>query len=238
MPPQLGSAGRTRWLPVAGALFTVGNVLGPPLDGIHSAVGLQIYDKGAVTLGQAALQLHTNLWVCPKDLPRTPDPNRNLKTKKVFPLLGVYYASVGLLQIALDEWLAEPGRAPPPPPWPRIALCCGVLALLLEASCQLYTRGLPYPAIFATLFALGCANWVAFDATWWGFALATIVGLGAPGFEVLIMRYAELWHYPHPDLTLWDQGIVTWTSCCYFFYTPFLAGLSRKLAAATRRGTS
>eukprot|EP00850_Spirogloea_muscicola_P009808 SM000056S17926 [mRNA] locus=s56:152242:154166:- [translate_table: standard] len=217
MPPQLDSAGRTRWLPVAGALFTIGNVLGPPLDGIHSAVGLQIYDNGAVTLGEAALQLHTNLWV--------------------FPLLGVYYASVGLLQIALDGWLAEPGQAPPPPPWPRIALCCGVLALLLEASCQLFTCGLPYPAVFVTLFALGCANWAAFDATWWGFALAITVGLGAPGFEVLIMRYAELWHYPHPDLILWDQGIVSWTSCCYFFYTPFLASLSRKLAAATERGT-
>lgn len=47
------------WVQIALWLFVIGFFLGPLLDGIHSGVGLQEYDAGAVDI----LGLKTDVWV-------------------------------------------------------------------------------------------------------------------------------------------------------------------------------
>ena len=50
------------------------------------------------------------------------------------------------------------------------------------------------------LAAVGAANWRAFDNTRQGLALAAVCAIAAPAFELVIMRWQGLWHYPRPDV--------------------------------------
>lgn len=52
------------WRSIAGWLFLLGFLLGPPLDGIHSVTGLQVYEgPAAVYIGGVVHGLPTSLWV-------------------------------------------------------------------------------------------------------------------------------------------------------------------------------
>lgn len=44
-----------------------------------------------------------------------------------------------------------------------------------------------------------------------------------------LLRYFEVWHYSEPDIFILDEGLVSWTSCCYFFYTQWVGSLARCL---------
>ncbi|CAN8308761.1 unnamed protein product [Cochlearia groenlandica] len=164
--------GKSWIVPTSLSLFGSGFVLGPLLDGIHSRVDLVVYQNGAFQIGT----LHTNLWV---------------------PfLLGLFYSTVGLLQLLLDE---KTNTKPP--------------------------RGNLNKTIISLL-------------TWLGFTIATLLGIACPLAEIPIMQFLHLWYYPQANIEIFGQGLVTWTTTCYFVYTPFLINLARWLKTVTETTTS
>ncbi|KAG0624081.1 hypothetical protein M758_3G222700 [Ceratodon purpureus] len=194
------------WPKVALSLFGFGFLLGPLLDGIHSRVELQIYDRGAIDIAG----LHTNIWV--------------------FPMLGLFYSVVGVLQLVLDKYLARKGNLPTAD-LPKVVFSSITLATLLEVSAELYKAGTPFNIEAYTLFALAEANWLVFENTWWGFGLATLVGIACPLAEVPINKLFGLWHYPQGNVEIFGESTVTWVLACYFFYTPFISNLARYLSS-------
>ena len=56
--------------------------------------------------------------------------------------------------------------------------------------------GTPYPTIATALAAASALNWVLFDGTNQGVALAAICAVGAPLSELVLLYYVPLWSYP------------------------------------------
>eukprot|EP00878_Enallax_costatus_P008452 GHUV01008834.1.p1 GENE.GHUV01008834.1~~GHUV01008834.1.p1 ORF type:complete len:285 (+),score=38.33 GHUV01008834.1:1414-2268(+) len=202
------------WFNFCTSLFAYGAVSGTLLDGIHSRVGLQVYDVAPVTTGPLVTSL-----IVP-------------------PLLGVFYVVLGLLTCLADNLATGPDTSAAqqrsgPAQYPYVALCYGVLAVNLYISASLFEDQIPPGQILAVLSVLTAANWAIFDCTKQGVGLAVLCGLGAPAAELILMAVAGVWHYSRPDVA----GVfVCWVPLCYAFYVPALSNLARHLWQTCRDG--
>ncbi|KAM0853818.1 hypothetical protein ACQ4PT_050830 [Festuca glaucescens] len=224
------------WPAVSATLFGAGFLLGPLLDGIHSRVGLQVYANGALDLGP----LHTHILVR-STAARPAIPSFSIRffrddlisscllmPAQVPPLLGLFYCTVGLLQLFLDERvLPAKSKATGSPRDTATSLI--VLALFIDLSAEMYRAGVPSNVEAYVLFAVAEFVWLFLEGSWLGFAISCLVGVACPLGEVPLIKLFECWSYPNADVLLFGTGLMSWTTTCYFVYTPFLVNLARLL---------
>ena len=187
-----------------------GATTGTLLDGIHSRVGVLIYDSAPIVIGG----LHTSAWIP--------------------PLLAAFYFVTGGLVIFFDTRLvaSDPTTrgALRDASLAKMVFSFATLAAMLELSAYLYSTNIESSSICLVLALCAAINYLVFDSTKQGLALALFVALGAPLIELVLMQSMHVWHYPDGDLhTAVAGGIVRWVPFCYFFYTPAISNLVRYL---------
>lgn len=198
------------------ALFLVGALLGPPLDGIHGAFHLLEYDVAPISLGDETGALHTSLLVP--------------------ALLGTFYAVSGALQLLGDRLSfyssygstheddegrrrrrrerkssmsdSKKQKATKTPSF-SLALCAlAAVVAHLSLSALLYNNSASFPTsssqaqISFVLYPTAFLVWLFLDGTATGLAVAALTAVAAPLAELALMNAVGVWHYPRADFFL------------------------------------
>ncbi|PSC68359.1 luminal binding Bip2 [Micractinium conductrix] len=182
------------------------------MDGIHSSVGVLVYDKLPLVHGG----LHTSAFVP--------------------PLLAAFYLALGGLYLAADGWFLEGSDAATESAFRRcnlgtMCLSFGAVAATLALSSGLYAADVSPDQISLALMGCAALNYLVFDGTKQGLALGLLCALVCPASELMLMHILQLWHYPEATILteIPHSGMLAWVPWCYFAYTPAVAQLSRYL---------
>ncbi|KAL4458410.1 hypothetical protein ABPG75_013275 [Micractinium tetrahymenae] len=201
---------------IVATLGLTGSTIGTYMDGIHTRAQVLIYDKLPLVHGG----LHTSAVVPPL-----------LAGKR-----RAFYMSLGGLYLKADSWLLERGDSATEAAYRRcnlgtMCLSFGAVAATLALSSVLYASEVPPDQISLILAACAAANYLVFDSTKQGLALALLCALACPAAELMIMHILQLWHYPGATLftEIPHSGMLAWVPWCYFAYTPAVAQLTRYL---------
>lgn len=200
------------FLSIAATLGLTGASIGTYMDGIHGTVELLVYDKLPLVHGG----LHTSA-VVP-------------------PLLAVFYVVLGGLYCKADSWLLESGDQSTEAAYRRcnlgtMCLSFGAVAAVLALSSMMYANEVTPDHISAALAVCAATNYLVFDGTKQGLALAVLCAVACPGAELMLMHILQLWHYPEATLftEIPHSGIPSWVPWCYFIYTSAVCQLARYL---------
>ncbi|GJW03233.1 SWR1-complex protein 4 isoform X1, partial [Tanacetum coccineum] len=101
------------------------------------------------------------------------------------PLLGLFYATVGLLQLYLDQKFLP---TPTENGFNKVLASLIALVFFLSLSAELYKAGVEDSVETYILFACAELMWLTLDRTKLGFALACVVGLACPLAEIPVMK--------------------------------------------------
>ena len=186
-----------------------GALLGPFLDGYHSAFGVLAYTNpiNVQLLGVRLIQ--SDWWVPP-----------------MFGLAGII---LGLTYPYLDTSFGV-DSAKRRPPMHKVLYCISLFALQYYLSGLVFSLGWPDAPLHALLAALAAANWLTFDRTPTGAVMSVVTGLAGPALEIALINVLPiltgpdgLYHYTHPDLL----GIPLWIGWVYAAGAPAVGNLAR-----------
>jgi hypothetical protein len=211
--PSTSTSGRSEdVITLAATLGLTGASIGTYLDGIHSRVGVLVYDKAPIIHGS----LHTSAFVP--------------------PLLAAFYMVLGGLYVPADSWLLERGDTATQTAYRRcnlgtMCLSFGGLAATLALSSAMYAADMPADQISQALAVCAAANYLIFDGTKQGLGLALLCALACPASELMLMHIGQVWHYPGATAftEIPHSGMPSWVPWCYFIYTSAISQLTRFL---------
>ena len=189
-------------------MATCGAILGPCLDGYHSAFGVLAYTR-PISIDIAGLHLfQTDFWVPP-----------------MFALAAII---LGLSYPYLDRAFNVPSASRLPTA-PSVFLCISFFSFQYYLSGLFFAQGCSPALIHAILASTATANWAIFDRTATGAVMSVVTGLAGPLVEIGLLNAAPalvggaLYHYTAPGLL----GIPTWIAWVYACGAPAVGNLSR-----------
>ena len=187
-------------------MFICSFILGPFLDGYHSAFRVLSYNTPhPFYLGNMRL-FFTDVWVP--------------------PLFGIAGTIMSVLYIVLDQIL-ETDKSKQIPAWSKVFLGISFFSFQYWASGYLsYDEPLiTDDLLWNILFYSGILGFFLFDFTVTGFIVSMLTAISGPLVEIILINQLHLYHYLRPNF--W--GIPLWIIPIYFLGGQAVGNLARAM---------